>query len=434
MALVLRAFQTADDASEAFRQAFAAYYRGWSVVPCVAARKFVDGPLMRETTGSTAWKPFQTRVATLRELEAWQGAEAFAVVTGALSGVVVLDVDNNADANGMESLRGLHLPETVTARTPRGGFHYYYAHPGGHVSTCSKLLPAVDVRGDGGLVLMPGAAGREWVPGLSPEDVPLAPMPAWLAEKVVGPTRKRAVTTPLDLPTPRTSYANPAQAFAGSPSALRDVKGGALTAWFRDEAAVLRMAATLGIEVDGAAAFHDVMPGLSPDTNPSASLYRNASGVWVYRSWRLPAQQFFYLGDVRASKAYKRPVKLCRTNEQGRMHVTPEGAAWSLRLLVEAGLLKPAAVPHRPLENTAPARAAKLYEGFLLLLGCRWLHTPGDATPFAWRFAAAWCGLAGRNESLGDAMQWLLKNGYLTCTGKYKRTHLFVPCEALHEK
>jgi hypothetical protein len=116
------------------------------------------------------------------------------------------------------------------------------------------------------------------------------------------------------------------------------------------------------------------------------------------------------------------------------MRVTPEAAVWSLRLLVEAGLLKPAAVPHKPLPDTAPARAAKLYEGFLLLLGCRWLHTPGDAAPFAWRFAAAWCGLAGRNESLGGAMQWLLKNGYLTCTGKYKRTHLFIPCEALHEK
>ncbi len=432
MALVLRAFQTADDASEAFRQAFAAYYRGWSVVPCVAATKHTDSPLMRETTGSTAWKPFQTRVATLRELEAWQGAEAFAVVTGALSGVVVLDVDNKNNVNGMESLRGLHLPETVAARTPSGGFHYYFRHPGGHVKTDVGMLPCVDMRGDGGYAVMPGAAGREWVPGLSPEDVPLAPMPAWLAEKVVGPTRKRAVTTPLDLPTPRTSYANPAQAFAGSPSALRDVKGDALTAWFRDEAAVLRMAATLGIEVDGAAAFHDVMPGLSPDANPSASLYRNASGVWVYRSWRLPAQQFFYLGDVLASQAYGSIKKLCRTDEQGRMRVTPEAAVWSIRLLVEAGLLKPAAVPHRPLANTAPARAAKLYEGFLLLLGCKWLHTHGDASPFSWRFAAAWCGLTERNA--GDAMHWLLKHGYLTRTGKHKLTSIFKPCEVLHEK
>lgn len=431
MALVLRAFQTADDASEAFRQAFAAYYRGWSVVPCVAARKFVDGPLMRETTGSTEWKPFQARQATLRELEAWQGAEVFGVVTGALSGVVVLDVDSKNNVNGMESLRGLHLPETVTARTPSGGFHYYFQHPGGHVRTCSKLLPAVDVRGDGGLVLMPGVAGREWVPGLSPEDVPLAPMPAWLAEKVVGPTRKRAVTTPLDLPTPLTNYTNPAQTFANAPSALRDVKGDALSAWFRDEATVLRMAATLGIEANGASAFRDVLPGC-PDTNPSASLYRNDSGVWVYRSWRLPEQQFFYLADVRASQAYKRITKLCRTDERGHRRVTPEAAVWSLRLLVEAGLLRPVAVPHKPLSNTAPARAVKVYEGFLLLLGCKWLHTSGDASPFSWRFAAAWCGLTERNAA--DAMRWLLKHGYLTRTGKHKLTYIFKPCEVLHEK
>jgi hypothetical protein len=66
-----------------------------------------------------------------------------------------------------------------------------------------------------------------------------------------------------------------------------------------------------------------------------------------------------------------------------------------------------------------------VYSGFLTLLGCKWLHTPGEASPFTWKFAAAWCGLNER--TVAKAMRWLLGAGYIQCTGKYRRMSLFLP-------
>ena len=48
------------------------------------------------------------------------------------------------------------LPETLEVRTPRGGRHIYFRHPGTKVpSRTNYPLPALDVRGDGGYVLIP---------------------------------------------------------------------------------------------------------------------------------------------------------------------------------------------------------------------------------------------------------------------------------------
>lgn len=73
------------------------------------------------------------------------------------SGLTVIDYDA---ANGKEGLtirdtwRQSHImPDTWTARTPRGGIHEYYKAPDGKTKT--GLYPGVDVRGIGGLVAAP---------------------------------------------------------------------------------------------------------------------------------------------------------------------------------------------------------------------------------------------------------------------------------------
>lgn len=84
------------------------------------------------------------------------------------SGLTVIDYDA---ANGKEGLtirdtwRQSHLmPDTWTARTPRGGLHEYYRAPDGKTKT--GLYPGVDVRAQGGLVAAPPSVfdGRvyEW--------------------------------------------------------------------------------------------------------------------------------------------------------------------------------------------------------------------------------------------------------------------------------
>src|SRR5690606_20430718 len=49
------------------------------------------------------------------------------------------------------------------ARTPRGGMHLYFATPSVRIP-CSvgRLTPGVDVRSDGGYVVIPPSTGRRW--------------------------------------------------------------------------------------------------------------------------------------------------------------------------------------------------------------------------------------------------------------------------------
>jgi Bifunctional DNA primase/polymerase, N-terminal/Primase C terminal 1 (PriCT-1) len=155
--------------------------RGWSVIPIERRGK---RPLV-------AWLEFQDRLATPDELEAWlaRWPEAnLGIVTGRISGLVVVDVD--AGHGGEASLARLEaahgpLPGTVEALTGGGGRHLYFAHPGGRVGNRVGLLPGIDLRGDGGCVVAPPSIhpnGRRyaWADGRAPQEAPLAPLPAWL--------------------------------------------------------------------------------------------------------------------------------------------------------------------------------------------------------------------------------------------------------------
>ena len=103
----------------------------------------------------------------------------------------------------------------------------------------------------------------------------------------------------------------------------------------------------------------------------------------------------------------------------------PSVATWQLRLLAEAGILAPYSAPVRPLPSDVRPAVRTVYEGFLFLLACKWWHTPEAPTPFSWRFAAAWCGVGERH--VGEAMQWLLAQGYLRQVGQYRQMALFLP-------
>jgi hypothetical protein len=157
--------------------------RGWSVVPVEPGGK---RPLVR-------WEELQARRAPPEEVRAWFARWPDAnvgVVTGALSGLLVLDVDPRH--GGEESLAALEaergaLPPTLEAATGGGGRHLYFAHPGGVVRNRVGLRPGIDLRGDGGLVVAPPsrhASGRayRWREGRGPEEIAPAALPAGLLE------------------------------------------------------------------------------------------------------------------------------------------------------------------------------------------------------------------------------------------------------------
>jgi hypothetical protein len=149
-------------------------------------------------------------------------------------------------------------------------------------------------------------------------------------------------------------------------------------------------------------AFRCILPGHAED-NASASLYFDEpTGYLLYHDWhQRSGDEWYCLPEVFASQHYRRAVKL-----RG-----PEKATWGIRLAIEVGALQPAAITLKPLPSFATGTARKVYEGFKLLLGCKWLCYPAEPTMFSWRFAAAWCGVGARHA--GPAIDCLRQWGII---------------------
>ncbi len=159
--------------------------RGWSVIPIEARGKRPIVP----------WQEFQRRIATADEIAAWYRRRPqpnVAIVTGVVSGLVVLDVDpRHGGGDSLARLERLHGPvlPTLEAATGGGGRHLYFACPHGIVRNRAGLAPGIDVRGEGGCVVAPPslhASGRryEWVRSHGPDDRPPSPLPGWLVALV----------------------------------------------------------------------------------------------------------------------------------------------------------------------------------------------------------------------------------------------------------
>ena len=71
--------------------------------------------------------------------------------TGTVSGIVVVDVDST---DGFTSVADLGVTAPLTVITGRGG-HLYFRHPGNQVRNFSGKYPGLDLRGDGGYVVVP---------------------------------------------------------------------------------------------------------------------------------------------------------------------------------------------------------------------------------------------------------------------------------------
>ncbi|WP_417392018.1 bifunctional DNA primase/polymerase [Gimesia sp.] len=95
-----------------------------------------------------SWQPLQNRRMTVPEIRTCPVWENVGIVTGAISGIAVIDCDTVETANRFWNLR----PTPVVVQTPKG-FHFFYKHPGQPVKTCQAV--GFDIRGDGGYVVAP---------------------------------------------------------------------------------------------------------------------------------------------------------------------------------------------------------------------------------------------------------------------------------------
>lgn len=173
--------------------ALAYAHLGWRVVPIPLGFKYphgIDDWHAKATTDETRIRRYWTE----------HPDDGIGIATGPGSGIVAIDVDTyHGGDDGWDELVRTHggVPETVEAVTGGGGRHLVFAHPpdGAAISNAAHALPpGVDVRGDGGQIVVaptihPGTGARyEWEVEHDPLDgFPVAPMPAWLVELLRTP-------------------------------------------------------------------------------------------------------------------------------------------------------------------------------------------------------------------------------------------------------
>ena len=120
------------------------------------------------------------------------------VPTGERSGWWVLDVDLDPD-KGIDGYRALaelenrheKLPKTHTVGTRRGGQHKRFLVPKSVTikNSCNRPAKGIDIRGEGGYVLVPPTTGYR-----VDEDRPIAEAPQWLCDAITKQQRDLGVT------------------------------------------------------------------------------------------------------------------------------------------------------------------------------------------------------------------------------------------------
>ncbi len=141
------------------------------VLPCIGKRPLISNGVhgaSRDLSVIDGW------------LKRWPGCN-IALATGS---VVVIDVDGQ---DGEQSLSGMpgQLPHTLEVHTGRGR-HLYFTTDRQIGNSVGKLGPGIDVRGHGGYVIAPPSIHQDTGKAYSfvNADVPLAELPAWLADSV----------------------------------------------------------------------------------------------------------------------------------------------------------------------------------------------------------------------------------------------------------
>jgi hypothetical protein len=144
------------------------------------------------------WKSYQAQPPHVDQIDEWwmRWPDAnVGVITGQVSGIVVLDADG---PKGLESLKALGTPATTWLSRTGRGYHQWFKHPGVLIGNRAGVRPHLDVRGDGGYVVVPPslhASGRryEWI--TAPEHMALAPIPDNVLRLLTAPSNATATST-----------------------------------------------------------------------------------------------------------------------------------------------------------------------------------------------------------------------------------------------
>jgi KaiC/GvpD/RAD55 family RecA-like ATPase len=114
--------------------------------------------------------------------------------------IAVLDVDHHPNGpDGHAALAELELQhgklQTWLVHTPQGGRHYYFSQPRDKVRNLKRDGAGIELKGDGGYVLLAGSStphgAYQWDLELHPDIIPRAVLPAYVHAFVAGTPIKR---------------------------------------------------------------------------------------------------------------------------------------------------------------------------------------------------------------------------------------------------
>lgn len=172
--------------------------RGFRVFPLLPGRS--DAPLLKRWPELATTDPATIEGWWRDGLTGYVQPYNIGVCT---TGLAVVDLDNHAGQRGRdewEESGGAF--DTLTVRTPSGGFHLYYRPTRPLPNSASKVAIGVDLRGEHGYVVAPGSERPDGSYTLV-IDAPVAPLPRWVeAAAGAAPSASRSAAPAVDLDTP----------------------------------------------------------------------------------------------------------------------------------------------------------------------------------------------------------------------------------------
>jgi len=119
----------------------------------------------------------------------WPSAN-IGIATGAVSGIVVVDIDTTDAKDEIKKILPSDYDIGAVARSATGrGWHLVFAHPGGEIKNRTAILPKVDVRGDGGYIIVEPSthvSGKQYKWQVAP-GVELRKLPGELYQLIASP-------------------------------------------------------------------------------------------------------------------------------------------------------------------------------------------------------------------------------------------------------
>jgi hypothetical protein len=174
--------------------------KGWSIFPVIIS--WNDKDKKWDKKPAVKWGDYMTTRPTKDEINRWFGDgqySAIGLVTGKISGVVVLDVEGYAKSEDYEDLKSGEITNTIS-----GGKHFYYKWTKELRNTVKIRNMAIDFRGDGGYVVLPpsSAGDKSYTWEKEIDNMYLSPLPVEIEEQLVSDTSKPIEFIEGDIPFP----------------------------------------------------------------------------------------------------------------------------------------------------------------------------------------------------------------------------------------